>query len=151
LKQNFKYQVIIACSEMISSKLKQLQAILNQINEASANETKSTAGDKHETAKAMLQLEQEKLGKQIWRLQLQQNELNKIDANKIHTIISNGSVIKTGTNYLFIGVGLGKIKVQETEVIALSAMSPLATQLMGLKANDKTVLNEHVYLIEELS
>ncbi len=151
MKSNFKYQVITACSETINSKLLQLQAILNQINEAAANETKSTAGDKHETAKAMLQLEQEKLSKQMTILQLQQKELSKIDASKMHSIISNGSLIKTSTNYLFIGIALGKIKVQEIEVIALSLMSPLAKQLIGLKVNDKTVLNEQVYIIEEIS
>jgi hypothetical protein len=35
-----------------------LQQVLADLKESGANETKSTAGDKHETALAMLQIEQ---------------------------------------------------------------------------------------------
>ena len=44
--------------QLINDKVQQLQKVLTDLKESSSNETKSTAGDKHETALAMLQIEQ---------------------------------------------------------------------------------------------
>ena len=43
---------------VINDKIKLLQQVLADLKESSSNETKSTAGDKHETTLAMLQIEQ---------------------------------------------------------------------------------------------
>jgi len=124
---------------------------LASVNEAANNETKSTAGDKHETAKAMMQLEQEKLSKQLAILNLQLNDLQKIDVTKKHSVISNGSLVKTNNGMLFIGVGLGKIKVNETDVVAISFLSPLASLLIGKKNNDTVKLNEISFTISDIN
>ncbi len=44
--------------EIINAKISLLQKVLADLKESGSNETKSTAGDKHETALAMLQIEQ---------------------------------------------------------------------------------------------
>jgi hypothetical protein len=44
--------------QVINDKVYMLQQVLADLKESGANETKSTAGDKHETALAMLQIEQ---------------------------------------------------------------------------------------------
>jgi hypothetical protein len=42
-----------------------VQKVLADLHHSASNETKSTAGDKHETALAMLQLEQENKRQQL--------------------------------------------------------------------------------------
>jgi hypothetical protein len=44
--------------QLINDKVHLLQQVLADLKESGSNETKSTAGDKHETALAMLQIEQ---------------------------------------------------------------------------------------------
>ena len=56
---SFKHQVYERYLQLINEKFNALQVILNELNDSAKNETKSTAGDKHETALAMLQIEQE--------------------------------------------------------------------------------------------
>lgn len=145
-----KEKIIAACKVLLQQKIADLNAALQSVNEAANNETKSTAGDKHETAKAMMQLEQEKLSNQLSLLNTQLNDLQKMDANKQHAIIGNGSMVKTNNGILFIGVGLGKIRVEETDLFAISSLSPLANLLTGKKANNSIKLNERNYIVLEV-
>ena len=60
--------------QQLQDKINHVQLILQELSQSAANETKSTAGDKHETALAMLQLEQENKRKQLNELRLQQKK-----------------------------------------------------------------------------
>ncbi|MDO6425302.1 hypothetical protein, partial [Saccharophagus degradans] len=64
------------------------------------SETKSSAGDKHETGRAMLQLEMEKLGQQYQTVLTQKNVLQKIDVS-VKKKAQVGSLVGTtsGLNY----------------------------------------------------
>lgn len=145
-----KEKIINTCKILLLQKITDLNLALTSVNEAANNETKSTAGDKHETAKAMMQLEQEKLSNQLTILNTQLNDLQKIDANKVHSIISNGSVVTTNNGILFIGVGLGKITTDEKIVFTISFLSPLAKLLIGKKLNEAVKLNEINYTALEI-
>jgi hypothetical protein len=57
--------------------------ILNELNDSAKNETKSTAGDKHETALAMLQIEQENTRNKLKEIKEQKLQLDRIDIKKI--------------------------------------------------------------------
>lgn len=145
-----KEKIITACKNLLQQKISDLNAALNSVNEAANNETKSTAGDKHETAKAMMQLEQEKLSNQLAILNSQINDLQKIDVTKKHSVIGNGSLVTTNNGVLFISVGLGKINVDEKDVFAISFLSPLANLLAGKKQNDFVKLNRVDYKVSNV-
>ena len=73
-----KEKIIEACRAYLQEKQTSLQLIITDINEATHTETKSSAGDKHETGRAMMQLEQEKLNKQLAEIKQQITEFNNI-------------------------------------------------------------------------
>ena len=54
-----KSEVYAACLELIRHKIARLERALADLSEDAAGETKSSAGDKHETSRAMVQNEQE--------------------------------------------------------------------------------------------
>lgn len=56
---SFKEKVYQQYLQLVNDKIVSLQKILNELSDSAKNETKSTAGDKHETALAMLQQEQQ--------------------------------------------------------------------------------------------
>ena len=145
---DLKHKIIKECNTLLQQKIANLTSALSQVNEAANNETKSTAGDKHETAKAMMQLEQEKLSAQITILNTQVSELQKINTTKKYTQITNGSLVTTNKGILFIGVGLGKIKINdEVEVFAISYLSPLAQLLINNKVNQSVSIGAINYMI----
>jgi len=135
----FKQKVYAHCLALVENKIASLHKILADLEEGSANDSKSSAGDKHETARAMMQIEQEKIGRQARDLYLQKTLLEK-----------NSSLIKTNRGYLFLSIPLGKIEVESTPVTVISPQSPLGKKIFGLKVGDKTEINDVSYTIEEI-
>jgi len=135
---------------VLDEKIVALQQVLNDLKESGTNETKSTAGDKHETALAMLQIEQANKRAQLKEVVDQKILFEKIDPLINTVAVVNGSLIKTNKGYLFLSVAVGKAIIDGNEVIALSRQSPLGAKLMGLKINDVAEVNNVSYLIERI-
>ncbi len=135
---------------LINEKVNMLQQVLADLKESGANETKSTAGDKHETALAMLQIEQANTRAQLQEVLAQKAALEKINPILSAAMIVNGSLIKTNRGYLFMSIALGKAVISDNAVIALSPQSPLGQKLMGLKKGDVALINNMEYHIEEI-
>ena len=145
-----KHKIYNHYQQLINDKVKSLQNILADLKESGTNETKSTAGDKHETALAMLQIEQANVRSQLKEVLEQKSTLEKINPALSPASIVNGSLVKTNWGYLFMSVALGKAVVDGTTVIALSQQSPLGKLLMGLKEGGSTVINSNSYVIESI-
>jgi hypothetical protein len=123
---------------------------LADLKESGSNETKSTAGDKHEIALAMLQIEQANAGAQLQDVLQKKAALEKIDPALSSSKIVNGSLVKTDKGYLFISIALGKATIDGNPVIALSPQSPLGEKLVGLSARDVAEINNNKYVIERI-
>lgn len=145
---DFKIKIISACCRVLNDKINFLQQNLKEVTDAGNNETKSTAGDKHEIGRAMMQLEQEKLGNQLVDLESQKNDFDKIDFSISHTAIANGSLIETNKGFFLIAMAIGKLEVDQSTVFVISKKSPLAKVLLGLKNNDTVDFNNMKYLIK---
>ena len=76
MKENLRIKEVLyaSCIDFIEDRLETIQRTINDIQGSLTSETKSSAGDKHETGRAMLQLEREKSGVQL-------NEIQKVLAN----------------------------------------------------------------------
>lgn len=146
-----KEQVYRHCEKRIQANIELLQKQLHELTESAGNETKRTAGDKHETALAMLQIEQENISRQLKETLLQQAVLKRIDPLLTTTEAVRGSLIQTNKGLFFLSLGLGKIMVAEKTVIALSPESPLGNQFLRKKAKDTCSFNGIAYSIEEVS
>jgi transcription elongation GreA/GreB family factor len=134
--------------QLINNKVHLLQQVLADLKESGSNETKSTAGDKHETALAMLQIEQANTRAQLQEVINQKDALEKINPAVTAIKIVNGSLVKTNRGYLFLSVALGKAVVEGITVIALSPQSPLGIKLMGLTIGNVAEVNGNKYVIE---
>jgi len=97
-----------------------------------------------------MQLEQEKLGKQLKELLEQKTELEKIDLSKSYSSIAKGALIQSDKGFLFLSIGLGKIVVDGNIVFAISPQSPLGMKLIGKKENEVVEMNDVKYTIEKL-
>ena len=102
--------------------------------------TKSSAGDKHETSRALMQSEYDKLY-QNYSLQLkQQKVIETLDLSK-KSVIGNGSLVQTDRFFYFIGIGLGKHKIMSNNVMLISELSPIGKLLVGRNKNDVISFN----------
>jgi hypothetical protein len=145
---SFKQKVFGACFNLLEEKINSLSTILSELEEGTQNDSKSSAGDKHETARAMMQLEQEKISKQLKDLLEQKSQLKKIGVPVAVAQIKTGSLAQTNKGFLLLSISLGKILVDEISVMAISSESPIGIKLCGLKIGDKTEINGTAYLVE---
>jgi len=131
-KQNIK----LFCLQNVQSKIDKLKLALSEAQSASSNETKSTAGDKHETSRAMADLEKERLGKQLNSQNKLFEALSKINVDALHSSINIGSWVETTGGNFFIGVGLGALEIDDKSFFAISLNSPIGRILEGKQTND---------------
>ena len=133
---NLKEALFQQCVAHVNMRLQTIQTIISSHQKALSSETKSSAGDKHETGRAMLQLEMEKAGQQLAAVQQMQQTLAKINSSKPSTNIALGSVIKTSSAYYYLGISAGELTIKETVYFAISPSSPIGKLLMGKKVED---------------
>ena len=105
------------------------------------SETKSSAGDKHETGRAMIQLEMEKASQQLLVVTEMKDVLKKLSIEKTTEIIKLGSLIKTTKATYFLAVSVGKITVENEDYLVVSTNSPIGNQLLGKKVGEIIAFN----------
>lgn len=131
-----------AIKEELVQRISALKTILmNSYAAVASEDTKSSAGDKHETAVSMAQLEQEKLTYQINQLLVLQQQFLRIHADTVHTKVQLGSLLETNNGYFYVSIGLGKITYLETTLFALGMDAPLVKLLIGKQKGDCVVFN----------
>ena len=146
-----KEELYRLASQIIGEKLERNKAILQELKESAGSETKSSAGDKHETGRAMVHLEQEKAVKQLNNNQTLKNTLDKIEPTFINPTVSIGSFIVTNKLSFFISVPLGKVVLGKEEYFLVSRTAPLVKNFIGRQKGDQVLFNGKEYLIEEIA
>ena len=146
-----KIEVHQAICQHLQSRIDGLTDILKETYEATANDSKSSAGDKHETAISMAQLEQEKLTKQINDYLELQVSLFKINPEKASSKIELGSVVETNNGWYYFSVGLGVFQVREITVFAINPLAPIGKLLTGKIVNESINFNGNITTIFSIS
>jgi transcription elongation GreA/GreB family factor len=132
---------------LVDAQIAEIRRQMHELIADSENDSKSTAGDKHETARAMMQLAQEQLGKQLHEAELKRTSLAHLNAETIHTAVAEGSLVKTAENLLYIAAPLGKITFENQEVFVISVHSPLGKLLLGKTTGQSVSLNQRTIQI----
>jgi transcription elongation GreA/GreB family factor len=138
---NIKEELLKKCHQFVNNRLQNIEETISSNQTALQSETKSSAGDKHETGRAMLQLEMEKAGQQLANIQQMKETLAKIDVLKKSTNAHLGSLIKTNTGNYFLSVSAGQLKVDNELYFAVSVSSPIGKLLLGKSVNEQVMFN----------
>jgi transcription elongation GreA/GreB family factor len=147
---NIKEELFNQCQTFVNKRLQTIQDTISSNQKALQSETKSSAGDKHETGRAMLQLEMEKAGQQLIGISLMKETLAKVAVSKTSKIASLGSIIKAEKMNYFLSISAGQLTVANTNYFAISASSPIGTLLLGKKENDTITFNGKISTIKEI-
>lgn len=118
-----------------------IQENIREIQESLLSETKSSAGDKHETGRAMLQLEREKLGRQLAEAEKMNLVLSKIPL-KNSKMVALGSLVKTTKANYYLAISAGACTLGDLTVFCVSTMTPMGKALLGKSEGDTFVFSE---------
>lgn len=131
-----KQALFNTCLEFIESRFQTIQSTIDEIQESLTSETKSSAGDKHETGRAMLQLEREKAGNQLAEINKIKIALSKINTSRTSEIVGLGSVIYTTQANYYIAISAGELTFEKQKFYAISPNTPIGQLLMGKTIGD---------------
>ena len=139
--QIMKKALLELCWKHVNERTDRLKKQSDELQESLGSETKSSAGDKHETGRAMVQLEQEKLGQQLQELEATRSILKKINIEKPSDKIRLGSLVKTSMTDYFIAISAGAFNHDQGIVYCISANAPIAKLLIGKEKGENFVFN----------
>lgn len=147
---NIKNELLETCKKFVENRLKTVQEILLSYENDLQSETKSSAGDKHETGRAMLQLEMQKTGLQLMGINQMMEVLDKIDISKKSKKVHLGSLVFTQKDSYFLGISAGKIVVNNEVFYSISTSSPIGKLLLGKQENEQFVFNGNTIKIQKI-
>ena len=147
---NIKEELYKQCEAYINKRLETVEEIISSNQKALQTETKSSAGDKHETGRAMLQLEMEKAGQQLHGISKMKEILSKINYNNSSKIAHLGSIVKTTKASFFLSISSGKLIVKDDVYFAVSISSPIGSILLGKKEGDIFTFNNTQQIIKDI-
>ena len=145
-----KQQLYDFCKSALDERLASIQGVMAGIQKSLLSETKSTAGDKHETGRAMLQLEREKTGRQIVAIEQQQQLLTRIDPETTGEHIHLGSLVYTSNGCYFMAIGLGLATLDNKPYFIIAPQAPIGKLMLGKQAGDTFEFNGKTIQIESV-
>ncbi len=145
-----KSELLNQCLSYVNQRQERILDTISDIQESLTSETKSTAGDKHETGRAMLQLEREKAGVQLAEVKKLQEIVNKIDTSPSSAVIRLGSLVETSQERYFLSISIGKLMIGDQTYFAIAANTPIGKLLLGKKVDDRIHFNGKDFKITKI-
>ena len=137
-----KKELLQACFQFVEEKHNTISKSIASNKNDLYSETKSSAGDKHETGRAMIQLEMEKAGQQLATINEMKAILEKISIENKSKSICLGSLVITTKGTYFLAISIGKIIVEKNDYFVVSTNSPIGNQLLGKKVEEIIPFNK---------
>ncbi len=138
------------CKTYVEDRIARLNAHILGLQESLGSETKSSAGDKHETGRAMVQLEREKLGKQLAEAEKMQQVLQKVVREQGSEKAGLGSWVKTSKDHYYLAISAGAYTNTGETTYCVSMATPIAQSLLGKSKGEALVFNGTTSIITEI-
>lgn len=148
---SIKTELIDFCQHYIEDRITSATEAIAEARKSSASETKSSAGDKYETSREMLQGVIEQHTHQL-------DEARKLREN-FSMILKNtpvlkkagaGSVIETNAGNFFLSIPAGLAEIQGHKYAMISLYSPIGKLLLEKGKGDKLSFNGKEYTITQI-
>jgi hypothetical protein len=139
--EKIRKDLIAYCTQFIESQINHVQEVINSAKESAQNESKSSAGDKHETGKSLMQLEQENNAMLLNNMLTQKPVIKILENFKGSETIGLGSLIETNLGIYFIAIGIGLVKLSEASYFVISPSAPVGKLFAGKQKGDTVKFN----------
>ena len=130
-----KHQILEVCRCLLGEQLTRIENAMRLAQEEANRETKSSAGDKYETGRSMMQLEKEKYALQHQKIEHLHKTLRSIPIDT-HEQAQFGSVVCTDIGWFYLSQGLGEIQIEDKTIRCISMQTPIAMVLEGCEEGD---------------
>lgn len=140
-----------ACVNYVRKSMDAAELGIKEAQKASNEDTKSSAGDKYETGRAMMQQETNRNLTQLNEANKLMVALNRISTNGIGIKAETGSVIVTNNGNFYLAISAGSLSVDGKTYFAVSPASPIGALLMGKTVGNSFNLNGKLYVVQAVN
>lgn len=151
INQETKVRLFALCQQHVQQRIDTARQAMEAAQEAANSESKSSAGDKYETGRAMAQLERDRNAHLLGEAQKTAGDLSRLNIGKTYETSQPGSLVVTNRGRFFISIGVGKFTLDGTDYFAVSPSSPLGMALAGRRAGDVATFNKTAYEVLEIA
>ena len=138
------------CESFAEERIYRINNSIKGLNDSLNSETKSSAGDKHETGRAMIQLEREKLGHQLYEAEKMRHVLAGINSPDNSSKVGQGSLVITTDSAYYISISAGVFKRESSQIYCVSAVSPIGKILLGKSLGHCFEFNQKTICVEKI-
>ena len=142
-----KTELLRFCSLYADERIARFSGAISEAQSGANSETKSSAGDKHETGRAMAQLETENNSLHLAEAKKLKAVLNLIVPDQTLVVGSLGAVVKTDKGNFFIAISAGKATIEGEDYFVVSAATPVGQSFLGKKVGEVGTVNGRVFTI----
>ena len=143
-------KLLAKCADYVEERVSRLQSSIKDLEHDLGNETKSSAGDKYETSREMINTEINKLQNQLQSFKKLKEVLAVIENRKASTTVQLGSIVKTDAANYFISIPVGEIKVEEEKFYAIGLNSPIGKLLLGKQEREQFTFQQKEFSIKKI-
>ena len=143
-------KLLAKCADYVEERVSRLQSSIKDLEHDLGNETKSSAGDKYETSREMMNTEINKLQNQLQSFKKLKEVLAVIENRKASTTVQLGSIVKTDAANYFISIPVGEIKVEEEKYYAIGLNSPIGKLLLGKEKGEQFIFQQKEFSIKKI-
>ncbi|UFH56428.1 3-oxoacyl-ACP synthase [Spirosoma sp. KNUC1025] len=140
-----------ACQTYVQQRIDTARQAMEAAQEAANSESKSSAGDKYETGRAMAQLERDRHAQLLGEALKLNQDLSRLNIDKTYDTVQPGSLVTTNRGTFFISISAGKLQLEGKDYFAVSPASPIAVALAGHKTGDLVAANKQMYQLLNIS
>jgi hypothetical protein len=136
-----KPRLYAACLAYVQERIAACQAAIQAAQESANSETKSSAGDKYETGRAMAQNERDRNTVQLRQAQQLLGELQRINPETPCATVHPGALVHTSMGVFYISISAGRLMLDGQDYFAVSAAAPVVAALTGKRAGEQVLFN----------
>ncbi|WP_423147975.1 3-oxoacyl-ACP synthase [Rubrolithibacter danxiaensis] len=138
------------CLKYIEDRISTAENAIISAQEASKDDTKSSAGDKYETTREMMQQEISRNQVQLLEAKKLHHALLQISPENTSKTIQAGSLIYTSNGNFYFAISAGQVRIENELFFAIAPTSPIGFKFKGRTAGNVVAFNGREFLIKAI-
>jgi|SRR5690606_12385338 len=146
---NIKELLKESCLKRTQVRFEEIQLGMTQAQESLESETKSSAGDKYETSREMIQQDLSRYQDQLNQVKKDLIVLQQIELKPKEKAILGAVVVTEGATY-FLAISLGKLEIAGNTYMVISPHSPIGRLLWEKEVGEIFQFNDREQQIQQI-
>ncbi len=140
---DIKREVLNIGLQRTQERITMIESALETARDSSNDDTKSSAGDKYETSREMIQQDINRYQKQLLEANKDLQQLINIESviQDVTDVARLGTLVQTNVGLYLVATSIGVVKIGANNIFVISPASPIGQLLIGRKNGDSFIFN----------